>query len=79
MTKDITIKVPLEQISDQFIEQLDGLCEENIGEHKLKMKIVDESNDIAIDVKSDNKLINASFEFITALEDMGVKYKVGKK
>jgi len=79
MTKDITIKVPLEQISEQFIEQLDGLCEENIGEHKLKMKIVDESNDIAIDVKSDNKLINASFEFITALEDMGVKYKVGKK
>jgi len=79
MTKSITIKLPLEKISEQFIEQLDTLCQENEGEHKLKMKIVDEENEIAIDVKSDNKLINASFEFITALEEIGIKYKIGKK
>ncbi|HAV28955.1 MAG TPA: DNA polymerase III subunit alpha, partial [Saprospirales bacterium] len=41
MTKSITIKVPLDRINEQFIEQLDGLCEENEGSHKLKMRILD--------------------------------------
>ncbi len=79
MTKGIIIKLPLKQISEPLIQQLEGLCEENEGDHKLKMKIVDNDEDIGIDVKSENKLINASFEFITALEEMGIKYKIETK
>ena len=51
MTKSITIKVPLDRINEQFIEQLDGLCEENEGSHKLKMRILDMEHQISIDVK----------------------------
>jgi len=76
MTKSITIKVPLDRINEQFIEQLDGLCEENEGSHKLKMRILDMEHQISIDVKSGNKMINASFEFVTALEEMGIQFKL---
>ncbi len=76
MTKSITIKVPLERINEQFIEQLEGLCEENEGSHKLKMKILDGEHQVAIDVKSENKMINASFEFVTALEEMNISFKL---
>ncbi|MDA9299395.1 DNA polymerase III subunit alpha [Saprospiraceae bacterium] len=76
MTKSITIKVPLDRINEQFIEHLDGLCEENEGSHKLKMRILDMEHQISIDVKSGNKMINASFEFVTALEEMGIQFKL---
>ena len=76
ITKSITIKVPLDRINEQFMEQIEGLCEENEGDHKLKMKILDMENKVAVDVKSDNKMINASFEFVTALEEMGIQIKL---
>ena len=76
MTKSITLKLPLERINEQFIEQLEDLCKENEGEHKLKMRILEGEHQIAIDVKSENKLINASFEFVTALEEMGIQFKL---
>lgn len=76
MTKSITIKLPLEKITNEMLDELETLCVDNIGDHKLKMKILDLEDQLALNVISDNKFVNASFEFVEKLKKLEIQFKL---
>lgn len=76
MTKSITLKLPLDRITDEMIDKLEQLCQEHEGGHKLKMKVLDFKNEIALDVFSESKRVDANFAFVGELEKMGIEFKL---
>ena len=76
LTKSVTIKFPSEQMKPELVEAVIALCEENEGKHHLKFKIVDKEEDMMIDLISAGKKVNANFEFVQKIEELGLPYKL---
>lgn len=76
LTKSVTIKLPSDRMSKELVDAVINLCEENEGTHRLKFKIVDREEDMMIDLISGGKKVNANFEFVQALEELGLPYKL---
>ena len=76
LTKSVTVKFQAEQLEQGLINEFVNLCEEYEGTHKLKVKIVDKEDEMMIDLVSGSKKVNANFEFINAVEEMGIAYKI---
>ncbi len=72
----IRLTIDIAKIDIKFIEQLDKLCNEKVGEHKLKMLFVDSLNRQKLRLFSKTRKVNADNEFITGLDRLGVIYKV---
>jgi DNA polymerase-3 subunit alpha len=76
LTKSVTIKLPSDQMNTELVNAVIALCEENEGKHHLKFKIVDREEDMIIDLISSGKKVNANFEFVQAIEELGLPYKL---
>lgn len=76
LTKSITIKIPLHNITDQLMYQLEQLCIKCEGTHLFKMKITDEGDEYGVDLVSSNHTVNADYRFINELEYLGISYKI---
>lgn len=76
LTKSITIKIPLHNITDQLMYQLEQLCIKCEGSHIFKMKITDEGDEYGVDLVSSNHTVNADYKFINELEYLGIAYKI---
>ena len=76
LTKSVTIKFPTVQMNEELVEAVINLCEEHEGKHHLKFKIVDREEDMIIDLISSGKKVNANFEFVQAVEALGLPYKL---
>jgi len=74
ITKCITIRMQLDEVTDDFINQLEGVCLSNSGEHLLKLRIVDE--ELSLDFRTEEYRINATSQFIDALKAQGLSYKL---
>ncbi len=77
LTKSITVKVYLEQITNKLIDDIDQLCLERKGTHKLKMLFLERTNQISLNLYSPERKVTADNEFIAELKKLGVGYKVG--
>lgn len=81
MLKSITLNVPLKDISDQFIENLDALVKENTKEKEgtcyLKFNIMDSEDGIALTLPSRKVRINPDNSFLSQIQNMpNVTYKL---
>jgi DNA polymerase-3 subunit alpha len=76
MTKSLTVKLPLHQIDEKLIFEIEHLCNEKIGPHTLKLKVVEDNEDIGVDLISTTMKVNADFQFINELENLGLAYKL---
>lgn len=76
MTESITLKLPLETITTDLINDIDNLCNTHKGKHKLKMVFIDKANKLSLDLIAPNTGVNADSDFIGELERIGVRYKV---
>lgn len=76
MTKSITIKLPLQKITDQLMYQLQQLCINSEGPHLFKLKIVDNDDEYGVDLISSNIKVNADYQFIKELDYMEISYKI---
>ncbi len=76
MTDSITIRLPLERITQELINDIDNLCTTHKGKHKLKMVFIDRANQISLDLIAPDTEVNADSDFINELERIGVRYKV---
>jgi DNA polymerase-3 subunit alpha len=76
MTESITLKLPLERISKDLIDDIDNLCNTHKGKHKLKMVFLDRMNKISLDLVATETQVNADGDFVQELERLGVSYKV---
>ena len=79
MTKSVTLSLPIQQLSDDFVKQLEDICNKSEGEHTLKIVVSNhklEGDPIKLDLVSQNKKINADADFVSSLERLGVQYKL---
>ncbi|MEO0312480.1 MAG: hypothetical protein RIQ89_2137 [Bacteroidota bacterium] len=76
MLKNITIKVDLDRITDDWIDRVDEIFKEAqqgaIGKTAVKIKIADPQNNISVTLPSRKYAVNASNNLIAQLEEFSV-------
>jgi len=75
LTESITLKLPLDDITNELMNKIETLCEEYKGKHKLKIALVDLKNMESLNFTSKNKFVNADSDFARQLDKLGVKYR----
>ena len=76
LTKFITLLIPAKYINEDFLEGLEALCVESKGNHKLKMVLIDQEEQLKLNLVSHEYKINVNHEFVAKLDKMNLKYKV---
>jgi len=78
LTKSITLQLPINRINEKMVEDLKKLCSETKGEHALKMVVQhrNANETIKLNLVSENYMVNASADFISALREIGIDYKL---
>ena len=70
---------PLSKVNESTIAELHAICEDHVGEHKLKFVVVDDQNNhLSIDLMSSNSFVNANYEFAQSIEELGIKYQLNR-
>ena len=75
-TSSITIKLPLESITPQFMDRFDYMCKEHKGKHTLKIIFLDLKNQTSLPFVSTKRKVNAVNGFCKELERLGIDFKV---
>jgi len=75
-TKLITLKLPIELLTENMITNLDALCKEHKGKHKLKVMLIDNLNRNKLIFTSKNSMVNADSDFVNKVEKLGLNYKI---
>ncbi len=76
LTKSITLKIELQNLSVELLEELNSLFKENAGEHKFKLKIVDSDGDVEMDFVSKNTRVNICNSLLSSLDELGFPYRL---
>ncbi|RMG87794.1 MAG: DNA polymerase III subunit alpha [Bacteroidetes bacterium] len=76
MTSSITIKLPVELITEDFMANLEELCKNHRGKHRLKMVFLDHKNRTSLSFVSKKITVNAVNGFCEQLGRMGVDFSV---
>ena len=76
LTESITLQVPIEQVTERMISNLENLCKKYKGKHKLKVNLIDKVNRQTLNLFSSDKKVNVDSEFIAAVEKEGLEYKL---
>ncbi len=76
MAESITIKLPVDGLTMDFIDRFDQLCQEHKGPHRLRMLLLDKSKRLRLAMAAKERRVNATNGFIVELEKLGLEYKV---
>jgi DNA polymerase-3 subunit alpha len=76
LTEAITIILPLENLTSQLIDDLDALCKNRKGKHKLKIAVIDKVNQITLPLTSKDRKVHADNDFLMDLGKMGLECKL---
>jgi DNA polymerase III subunit alpha len=76
LTESITIQIPIEKITEGMISNLELLCKNHKGKHKLKINFIDSTNRQTLNLFSPERKVNVDSEFVAALDKEGLMYKV---
>jgi DNA polymerase-3 subunit alpha len=74
--KGIVINLPIQILTEQFINELDNVCQRHGGDQILSVNILDVAEKIKLNLVSITRKIHADSLFVNALERMGIDYKV---
>jgi DNA polymerase-3 subunit alpha len=72
-TESVTLKIPVEKISADLIEQIDKICAAHKGKHTLRMELIDFQNKEKLPFISQARKVTVGNEFLSALEILGVE------
>ena len=76
MTEAITLLVPIEKITPEFIAYLSEMCDKHKGKQKLKVIIQDGTNHLKLNLLSKTLNVNIDADFVAAMSQEGLKYKL---
>ncbi|MDO6742954.1 DNA polymerase III subunit alpha [Tenacibaculum soleae] len=76
MCKKITIKMPLQEVNENKIKDLQHLFVTNSGTHNLHFTIWDANEKIELNLPSRNTKIKISNEFLKLLDEQHINYKL---
>jgi DNA polymerase-3 subunit alpha len=74
LTESITLKLPLERISPEVIQELDAICEQYTGKHRLRMEIIDPIKRMKVPMIARERMVNADNDFIRELDRIGLEF-----
>jgi len=76
LTREITLKLGIEQITSDLLNAIDHLCHAHQGKHILRVVLFDATNQSKIELKSKKVSVHANTDFVDALENLGIQYKL---
>ena len=76
MAKSVTVTIPLNHITEEFVNELYTRVEANKGNVTMRFKIVDYMLNHTIDMFSRKQRVNLSKEFVDYLESLDVEIKL---
>jgi len=76
LTKSLTLRVPLSDLSDKFIIKLKEICKNHSGKHDLKMRIFDLEDKMNLDFSVGGMKVDIDSKLIRELRDLGLSYKL---
>jgi DNA polymerase-3 subunit alpha len=75
--KSLSIEIPLQQVTDQFLVEFSGICEKNKGQTLIEFKIADFETKTTLNMFSRNVRITPDDEFIEYLSSIeGIQFKI---
>ncbi len=78
LAKTITINMEGAKVTDEFVEQLERMVNENAGKCRLNLILVDPKNQVKVNLHSRTKSVNLTPGFIDQLEAIqDLTYKIG--
>jgi len=75
-TNSVTLKIPIDRLSADLIEQIDALCKLHKGKHDLKMELMDYQNKERFCFTALARKVQVDNDFLAAVEKLGVEYGV---
>lgn len=72
-TQSVTLKIPIEKITPDFLDQIEKLCVAHKGKHTLRMELIDFQNKEKLPFVSSARKVQVGNELIAALELLGVE------
>ncbi|MBE7628715.1 DNA polymerase III subunit alpha [Tenacibaculum piscium] len=76
MCKKITLKMPLKEVNESRIKNLQHLCTLNKGTQNLHFTILDMEEKIELNLPSRNTKIKITNDFLESLKDQHISYKL---
>jgi DNA polymerase-3 subunit alpha len=76
MTESITLKLQVQKITDDLIDEIEDICKHSKGKLPLKIEVIDPDNQIKLKFRSVSRKVNVDGEMIAKLDRIGVKYKL---
>ncbi|HEX5113106.1 MAG TPA: DNA polymerase III subunit alpha [Saprospiraceae bacterium] len=76
LTKSITVKISVDQLDDVLLNNLDKICGEHKGRHKLRLQVYDREDDFILGLISKTNKVKANSVLIGELDALGLKYKL---
>ena len=76
LCKKMTIKLPLEKVTEKSIQSFESLFKEHSGKQSLRFVIYDVEEEIELEVPSRNTKVNITGEFLSILENQNVNFKL---
>jgi DNA polymerase-3 subunit alpha len=74
LTESITVKIPVERLTNAFIDDIEKLCQAHQGKHKLKMSL--ETEGLVLPLISKALSVQVSNGLIQEIEKLGLSYKL---
>ncbi|MEM6965374.1 MAG: DNA polymerase III subunit alpha [Bacteroidota bacterium] len=76
MTESITLKLPLRQITNDLINDIEHICKHHKGKLPLKIEVLEAEHQIKLKMRSVSRKVNVDGDMIKQLERIGVRYKL---
>ncbi len=77
LASNITLKLPVEAITADMLDQLETLLKKHKGQHQLRITLLNYANKTSLPFVSASRKVNVDNELVKELEGMGVEYAVG--
>jgi len=77
LAKSITLKIPLEKMTDKLIIDIDSIIKKHTGRHELRMVFLDNTNRQSLSFRSKGRKVQVDNELVEAFEGIGLEYDVG--
>lgn len=76
LTKSITLFMNADKISKEYIDEVQNIFMKHKGSHQLKLVLGSQEHEVNLSFRSEKIKVNADADFITALDERGILYKL---
>ncbi len=73
-TRQITLKLSVDRISSELVEELNLLCQNHPGDHSIRFTLIDRHKKIKLPMKARACQVTASQDFVRALDRLDIPY-----